>query len=68
MKINLAGTIMKILDKVSLSTLYNQTFTGIGQNPNTSFGGSGRKKWPRNISMHKKKVRMKQARNNRRKV
>jgi hypothetical protein len=35
---------MMALGTVSSSVLYNQTFTGLGQNTNTSFVGNGRKK------------------------
>ena len=68
MRRTFAIAIMMALGTVPSSVLHNQTFTGLGQNPNTSFGGNGRKKWPRNCSSRKKNVRMMQARHHHRKV
>jgi len=66
MKNSVIAVIMAI--DTSPQPLHNCTFTGIGQNPITSFGGNGRKKWPRNSSARKKNARMKQTWHHRRKV
>jgi len=68
MRRDLAIVVLMTIETVPPLALHNHTFTCLGQNPNTSFGGNRRKKWPRNGNVRKKNAQMIQAQHHRRKV